>query len=456
VVNDSGLGEWCAPMDAFQTFIHDFSVYGYPVLFIGVLLENAGIPVPGETAVIIAGFLSSPAGGSEFNIFYVILLTVVAAVFGDNVGYWLGHRWARPRLQQGRGFLFLTPKALGLAEGYFHRYGIWTVFFARFIAGLRVVGALAAGTAGMHWPRFFLANASGALAWAVTMSLLGYFFGHSWELLHKWLGRGGLILLGCVILLVGLPYLWRHLRRLRPDLVDKLPRAEIVHGLIVAVLETVCVGLLVMISAGDRDFSLDRTIKEWAQSVSERFPITSDLAWSARIPGTLPFCAVSAGVLAGIHWLKRRSWREVAVLCWALLASEIVGLTLLALLRHEVDPEKIISTPLGFPGMVPLRSLAVFGTMAFVIARQNPSVGRAAYAVATVLVLAATWSIMILKSPLWDTFMEKEQRFTEVLLELTAGGIILFAGIWWLEGYGPGLKAVPGSAHSPTGDSATS
>src|SRR6516165_8421797 len=149
-------------METIQHFIRD---YGYPVLFIGVLLENAGIPVPGETAVLFAGFLSSPAGGSHFYILWVILLTVAAAVIGDNIGFWLGHRFARPRLRSGGRFLFLTPKTLELAEGYFHRYGVWTIFFARFITGLRVVGALAAGTAGMHWLRFVIANASGALAW---------------------------------------------------------------------------------------------------------------------------------------------------------------------------------------------------------------------------------------------------------------------------------------------------
>src|SRR5712692_10727522 len=167
--------------------------YGYAALFIGVLLENAGLPVPGETAVLVSGFLASPASPlgekDRFNIILVILITVVAAVLGDNLGFWLGQRWARPRLQQGKGFLFLTPKTLSLAEGYFQRYGIWTIFFARFITGLRVVGALAAGTAGMAWSHFLVANAAGALAWATAMSLLGYFFGHSWELLHKWLKK---------------------------------------------------------------------------------------------------------------------------------------------------------------------------------------------------------------------------------------------------------------------------
>src|SRR5947207_2995101 len=107
--------------DVFQTFAEEFAIYGYPVLFAGVLLENMGIPVPGETAVLVAGFLCSPAGGAHFHLGWVIGLTVIAAVIGDNLGFWLGHRWARPKLQQGRRFLFLTPKALALAEDYFHR-----------------------------------------------------------------------------------------------------------------------------------------------------------------------------------------------------------------------------------------------------------------------------------------------------------------------------------------------
>src|SRR5438445_6401182 len=109
-------------MGTLETFLQ---TYGYPVLFGGVLLENAGIPVPGETAVLLAGFLSSEPGGSYFSLPLVIIVTLVAAVIGDNVGFWLGHRWARPRLQNGRRFLFLTPKALRLAEGYFERYGLW-------------------------------------------------------------------------------------------------------------------------------------------------------------------------------------------------------------------------------------------------------------------------------------------------------------------------------------------
>jgi membrane protein DedA with SNARE-associated domain len=188
-------------------------LYGYPVLFGGVMLENAGIPVPGETAVLIAGFMASEAGGHRLEIGLVILVTVLAAVIGDNLGFWLGREWARPRIQAGRRFLFFTPRHLQMAEPYFRKYGSWTIFFARFVTGIRVVGAMAAGTAGMPWPHFLLANGLGAILWATTISLLGYFFGESFELLEKWIGRTGGILLGIFLALAFLYYWHRPKRR---------------------------------------------------------------------------------------------------------------------------------------------------------------------------------------------------------------------------------------------------
>jgi membrane-associated protein len=182
--------------------------YGYIVLVLGVMLENAGIPVPGETALIGAGLLASEAGGRCFDIRLVIGLTVVAAVIGDNIGFWLGHRFARPRLQRGKGLLLLNQRTLAIAEGYFHAWGSWTIFFARFITGIRVIGALAAGTAGMPWRRFLAANVLGAIAWATTFGLLGFYFGENWQLLEKWIGRTGLILAGLVIL--GIVLIWHY------------------------------------------------------------------------------------------------------------------------------------------------------------------------------------------------------------------------------------------------------
>src|SRR5258708_16796040 len=110
------------------------------------MVENAGIPVPGETAVLAAGFLASPAGDGIFSLALVIPIAFIAAVVGDNIGFWLGHRFARRRLLSGQRFLLLTPRALQIAQGYFERYGLWTIFFARFIKGFRDWGPLAPGT----------------------------------------------------------------------------------------------------------------------------------------------------------------------------------------------------------------------------------------------------------------------------------------------------------------------
>lgn len=431
--------------DPFQTFAEQYAVYGYPVLFGGVLLENAGIPVPGETAVLVAGFLSSPAGGSHFHIVLVILFTVVAAVLGDNLGFWLGQRWARPRLQRGGRFLFLTPKALELAEGYFARFGLWTIFFARFITGLRVVGALAAGTAGMPWPRFLLANAAGALAWATSMALLGYFFGHSWHLLHKWLGRGGLIILGCVVVLAALPYLLRRLHQM-PLGWERWARSQVWQGVLVALLEVVCLAVLVSRAHGRELTAIDREIQEWLQT---REPSPADtLAAGGLLVGSLPLLVILvAGIVA---WRRHRGrpWRENAAVLWALVASETAGLLLVGVLRlRHIEPIRAEVWPFGFAGLVPLRAFSVLGMIAYLIHRQHRLYGRLAGALAALLILWAGFSVV------WA----QEQVFTEMLLEWAAGALVLFAGMWWLEGYGPGLNRLPTPENPPAaGDLVTS
>jgi membrane-associated protein len=424
---------------AFDMFAEQLSTYGYPVLFAGVLLENIGIPVPGETAVLVAGFLSSPAGGSHFNIVWVIGLTVIAAVIGDNIGFWLGHRFARPRLQTGRGFLFLTPKTLALAEDYFRRYGLWTIFFARFITGLRVIGALAAGTAGMPWPRFLVANATGAVAWAVTMALLGYFFGHSWELLHDRLGKGGLIVLGCVIVLVGLPYLLRRLRHMQFRPLERVTRGEIVQGLLAALLEVVCVGLLALMSDQRQTLRLDREVADWlAEHPSDTVKMVAQVG---EFIGSLPVVTLWTLLMLAWLWRRARPWRESAAAAWALVGSEALGLVLVGIIHlRAVRPVYVNEWPYGYAGLVPMRAFAVAGMSAYLAARQWPVYGRALKGIALLLVWLAAFGVVWMGT----------QTLTETLLELAAGGLVLFAGLWWLEGFGRGLvEPAPGTSGGP-------
>jgi membrane-associated protein len=425
----------------FETFL---GTYGYPALFAGVLLENAGLPVPGETLVLIAGFLASPAGHEHFSVGWVIAITLIAAIVGDNIGFWLGREWARPRLQQGKRFLFLTPKTLELAEGYFARYGLWTIFFQRFITGLRVVGAVAAGTAGMPWGRFLAANASGALAWAVSMTLLGYFFGHSLELIHHYLGRAGLIILGTLVVFVGLPYLLRRLKSKYPEHWERFAVAQIIQGLLAAVLEIVFIGLLIVIAHGHHSTWVDDWINE--RLAEHQFPGLDALAYWGHLPASLATVTVVTLLVVAYLWWQQRTWRESAALVWALVASECVGLLIVWLLRlWDVEPLHAGLWPFqGFAGLVPLRALAVYGMIAHVIWRENRQAGRAIL-IATVILVAWTGFSVV-----WA----KEQLFTELLLEYAAGGIVLFAGIWWLEGFGPGLVG-PAAEVRPSPEGAT-
>lgn len=185
--------------DTVQQLLGDGSALAYVALFFGILLENAGVPLPGETALLIAGYLSCESGGNVLHLGLVIPLAFLAAVTGDNLGYWLGRRLARPRLAAGKRFLFLTPERFLRAEVYFAKYGAATVFFGRWVALLRIAAGPAAGAAGMPWGKFLVANAAGAAVWATTVGLIGYVAGPAWQALQSWLGRGAWVLAGFVV-----------------------------------------------------------------------------------------------------------------------------------------------------------------------------------------------------------------------------------------------------------------
>jgi membrane-associated protein len=186
--------------DIVRQTLGDGSILAYVALFFGIMLENAGIPLPGETALLVAGYLTSEAGGYRLHLWAVIIVACLGAVVGDNLGFWLGRKLARPRLAAGKRFLFLTPARFQQAERYFARYGAATVFFGRWVALLRIAAGPAAGAAGMPWGRFLLANAAGAAVWATGIGLIGHFAGHAWQAIQTWLGRGAWVLAAAVLL----------------------------------------------------------------------------------------------------------------------------------------------------------------------------------------------------------------------------------------------------------------
>jgi undecaprenyl-diphosphatase len=150
------------------------SQLGYPVLFALIFGESAGVPVPGETALLTAGVL---AGTGRLSLPLVIAVAVLAAVTGDTLGYWLGRRGGRAVLTHRGPLAAFRLLALERGERFFDRHGAKTVFLGRFVPGVRVVAAVLAGAGGMPWPRFAVYNLSGAFVWASTVASLASLVG---------------------------------------------------------------------------------------------------------------------------------------------------------------------------------------------------------------------------------------------------------------------------------------
>jgi len=195
-------------LDQFIELIeHYMLIYGYWAVFFGVMLENAGLPVPGETILLVAGYFSSTG---EFNIALVMFIAAVGAVIGDNIGFAVGHHFGRAFILRAGRFVFLTPKRFEHMENYFKSHGNKTIFVARFITGLRVFAALLAGASNMRWRTFLFYNVTGAILWSIVITTLGFLFGESLPILIKWVGRSGTILL--VAGMVGAIVAWRIYR----------------------------------------------------------------------------------------------------------------------------------------------------------------------------------------------------------------------------------------------------
>jgi membrane protein DedA with SNARE-associated domain len=149
---------------------HLIDQYGLLFLFGIVALESAGAWVPGETALIAAAVL---AAQGHLSIELVIVVAALAAILGDNVGYWIGRKGGRKLAER---FPWLA-RFLPAAERFFERHGGKAVFFARFLAGLRVTGAWMAGIGHMSWWRFLGWNALGGIVWATAVALVAYYGG---------------------------------------------------------------------------------------------------------------------------------------------------------------------------------------------------------------------------------------------------------------------------------------
>ncbi len=155
---------------------HELESYGLLLLFVVVMLEGCGIPLPGETALITAAVL---AASGRFNIVEVIAVAAIAAIIGDTIGYWIARLGGRALIDRIPFAAPAAEKFLPKGEAFFQRHGPKTVLIARFVAGLRIAIAWLAGLSRMPWLRFLAYNAAGGILWATTYGLAAYYFGQA-------------------------------------------------------------------------------------------------------------------------------------------------------------------------------------------------------------------------------------------------------------------------------------
>ena len=167
--------------------------YALPAL-VGV--ESLGIPVPGETSLVLAAGL---AATGKLQIWLVIVIGVAAAIVGDNIGYAIGRMLGREVLEAPGPFEKHRTKLINFGDRFFGRWGTRAVFFGRWVSVARVVVAWMAGIDKMPFPRFFFWNALGGATWATTVALVVYYGGQSAKNVISKVGIYGAIALGVVL-----------------------------------------------------------------------------------------------------------------------------------------------------------------------------------------------------------------------------------------------------------------
>jgi membrane protein DedA with SNARE-associated domain len=183
--------------------------FGYLALGL-IFLEDFGVPVPGETVLIIAAVY---AGTGRFNVWLVGLIGFLAAILGDNVGFAIGHFGGRPLAERFGKYIFLTPERLDKTANFFDRHGGKVIVIARFVEGLRQANGIIAGITGMHWTKFVPFNALGAALWVAVWVSIGYFSGSNIDSIYATATRYEAvfgIVVGVLILALVARRVWKH------------------------------------------------------------------------------------------------------------------------------------------------------------------------------------------------------------------------------------------------------
>lgn len=188
---------------------HALVQWGYWAELVAMLGENAGLPLPGEDVLIFASFLAHK--GTRLQLAWLIVVGICAAISGDNLGFLLGRKLG-PRLIRWMKKIFrMDDEDIAAAKDQIRRHGGATVFWARYIFGLRTIAGPLAGVMGMEWKRFFLFNSLGAATWVTAMAVTGFAFADEFSSLFDYFEKASWVIAAG---LMGAGYLlWRRKKK---------------------------------------------------------------------------------------------------------------------------------------------------------------------------------------------------------------------------------------------------
>ncbi|PNG24982.1 DedA family protein [Methylocella silvestris] len=191
--------------------------HGYWAVFFIVMLESAGVPLPGETVLLLAAGYAGATG--NLDIVWVVIAAAAGAIIGDNIGFWVGRTFGAKLLVRYGKFIHLPESRLKLGQHLFEKHGGKIVFFGRFVAFLRVLAALLAGVNKYSWGKFLFFNATGGVLWAILMGAGAFFFG---DAMHRVSGPLGVLALLFVVagVVVAAILMRREEKKLAEELTD--------------------------------------------------------------------------------------------------------------------------------------------------------------------------------------------------------------------------------------------
>src|SRR6476659_7634583 len=207
--------EWLSP----EYLMHLIATYGYVAIAVIIGLESMGLPLPGESALVIAALYASRHNQSIAG---VVAAAATGAILGDNIGYWIGREFGYRLLLRYGGYIGLTTGKIKLGQYLFLRHGGKVVFFGRFVAILRILAAFLAGANQMEWRRFLIANATGGIVWACIFGLGAYIFGSALMQVTVPLGAG-LVIIAAIIVIGAVWFVRRHEAELEEEAERALP-----------------------------------------------------------------------------------------------------------------------------------------------------------------------------------------------------------------------------------------